>query len=412
MKKIALALLVVVLAGSLFLYNKRRPHLTVIGFVNMADGLGRQAPELIDALQKEISIGFIPTHPNKLADVPTGALPIVSKKNERIGKVVILTDCLWWPGHCPFKRLKTPANEKQIRIAYSMFESTQIPPMWVAILNTYFDAVAVPDRYYVDVYRNSGVKLPIFELPMGVDFQPFLSAPLKAQPNTPFVFANLSTCTDRKNQIILVRAFAKAFGNDPGYRLLLNCRNSENDYDKLVRQEIETLGLKNVSFMERSLPKQAYVELVRSIDCYVNVAKGEGFSIQPREAMALGIPVICSDNTAQQTICRTGLIRPVAADLTEPALYPWNNRYYGNNFNCSVDDTADALKDVSKNYDKYLQNATEARTWASQYDYPQIIALYRTLVKPKKVILGAENQITPDYLMTDSEELYQKYLNL
>jgi hypothetical protein len=34
------------------------------------------------------------------------------------------------------------------------------------------------------------------------------------------------------------------------------------------------------------------------------------------------------------------------------------------------------------------------------------------MVKPKKVILGDRNEITKDYLMTNSKELYNKFMNL
>jgi hypothetical protein len=34
---------------------------------------------------------------------------------------------------------------------------------------------------------------------------------------------------------------------------------------------------------------------------------------------------------------------------------------------------------------------------------------YRNLVKPRSVILGNRNEITDDYLMTDSPALFNKY---
>jgi hypothetical protein len=34
-----------------------------------------------------------------------------------------------------------------------MFESSEIPPEWADSLNTYFDAVAVPDKFFVNVYK-------------------------------------------------------------------------------------------------------------------------------------------------------------------------------------------------------------------------------------------------------------------
>ena len=414
MKKILLALftLALLMIGGFFYKNViSRPHLTVMGYVKMADGLGRQTVELIDAFKDEMSVGFVPTHRNRLQDVPKRLHTILKRRKRPLGKVILFEDCLWFPGHFPTKKLRGPVQEDQIRIAYSMVESSRIPPEWTEILNTHFDAVAVPDPFLVKVYQESGVMLPIFVVPLAIDISPFLKQSLKQKANTPFTFANLSSCVNRKNHLTLIRAFAKAFGNSDKVRLVINSRATFNKLDETLRKEIETLGLTNVHFTIDSLTKQDYLDLFQTIDCYVNLAKGEGFSIQPREAMALGIPAIVSDNTGQSTVCSSGLVVSVPSKDTEPAFYDWG-AYYGNFFTCTIDDAAAAMKKVYDNYPSYLNRAEKARAWVSQYQYHALKPLYRTLIKPKKVILGDENKITEDTLTTNSSALYKKYRSI
>ena len=60
-----------------------------------------------------------------------------------------------------------------------------------------------------------------------------------------------------------------------------------------------------------------YIEFISTFDCYVNLSKGEGFSIPPRESLALGIPCIISDNTAHKTICDSGLVLPVTSKILQ-----------------------------------------------------------------------------------------------
>ena len=414
MKKFLFALLGIFLlaAGGIYYKNNySRPYLTVVGFVRMADGLGRQTAELIDAFKDEMSVGFIPTHRNRYQDVPKGILKIIKNKKRPLGKVILMEDTLWYPGHDPKKKLQGGVQEDQIRIAYSMFESSRIPPEWTEILNTHFDAVAVPDSFLVKVYQDSGVKLPIFVIPLAIDITPFLDLPLKEKANIPFTFANLSNCTNRKNHITLIRAFAQAFGNDERVRLLINSRNSFDHFEKILFNEVEKLGLTNVQINIKSLPKKEYLALFQTIDCYVNLAKGEGFSIQPREAMALGIPAIVTDNTAQSTLVASGLVSAVRSDNPEPATYNYGMPY-GYYYLCTVDDAAKAMKEVYDNYPTYLARKEETRAFAAKYQYNKLKPLYRTLIKPEKIVLGKENRIDGDTLTTNSKALYKKYKQL
>jgi glycosyltransferase involved in cell wall biosynthesis len=386
----------------------QQPHLTVCGFIDMTDGLGRQSIELIEAFHREFDTSFVPTRPTRFADVSQTLQRAVSRKKSRLGKVIVFEDLLWWPNEEKYRKMVNKTSKDSIRIAYSMFESTKIPNEWVMILNKHFDAVAVPDPFLVEVYKNSGVKIPIFIVPLALNLNPMLEQPLKKEHHSPLVFGNLAGCNDRKNQLLLVRAFAKAFGNNPNVRLRINCRGGEQEISNAITREIVQQGLTNVEFTQFALNRAEYLKLFQEIDCYVSISKSEGFSIQPREAMALGIPVISTDNSAQKTICDSGLVRVVHSPYSEISICPWGNAY-GHVFNCSQDAVVDALKDVHSNYDKYLQKASLARKWAEQYQYDNLKSLYRNLIKPKQVILGTEDKITEEGLVTSSKELFEKY---
>lgn len=415
MKRKSFAITALILAflgsGSVWMHQRNkelpRPDLTVIGFIHMADGIGRQSVEVMDALKDYISINFIKTRKNVKIDIPPGVRKILHNKNKQIGTVVLFEDLLWRPDAENFRILQTPKESDRIRIAYSMFESTRIPPEWVILMNTYFDAVAVPDAFLIEVYRNSGVNIPIFEVPLGLNLYDFLNAPLKEKIKRPLVFANFSTCIQRKNHITLVKAFSKAFGNSKDVQLLINCRYSDKETKDAVCKYIADSNSSNIIFSSLCLDNSAYFALFQTVDCYVNISKAEGFSIQPREAMALGIPVIITTNTAQTTIAKSNLVKSVSSTIEEPALFYWGAQI-GTDFNCDVDDVAAALRDVYENYEQYLQKAQAARDWARQYQFENLKDYYLSLVKPKRVILGEEDKIGPDFLMTKSIELYEK----
>jgi len=389
-----------------------RPDVTITGPIVMADGIGRQLVELALTLQDHFHVRLRPNHVNK-EDVPSSIFKLIdSKKNPApLGKVIISEESLWSPGEKIYNPLKKVTQDDQIRIAYSMLEFTRIPPEWALKLNLYYDMVVVPDPFLVEAYQKSGVRIPIFVLPLGLNLQGFLQQPLKTKRNPTMVFANLSSALDRKNQLTLIRAFAKVLGNAPDACLQINYRGGDSTTKKELLKEIEVQNCSNIYLTEFSLRGDAYAKLFQTIDCYVSLSKGEGFSIQPREAMALGIPVIATDNTGQTTVCQSGLVFAVESPLLEPAFYCKQRIPAGHQFACTVEAAAEALLDVYTHYEEHLDKGAKAREWASSYDYtnPKLKALYKSMIKPSIICLGKENAIYEDRLITTSPELYEKY---
>ena len=396
-----------------------RPDLTVTGDVLLADGLGKQSIDLIETLRDSLTISFLPTRPVSVEDL-NSCSPALRQILETSGvkfpgRVLIYESMLSWmpsneiPRDKFWTRFNVPEKSKhQIRIAYTMFESSRAPKAWVYILNHSFDAVVVPDDFLVKVYKDSGLVIPIFVIPLGRDLRRFLEAPLKAARGSPMVFANYSTCFPRKNLLTLVRAFGDAFGNSSDVQLQLCWRG----YDHLAREailaEIASRGLTNVVIEQQGVDVRTYLERFRRADCYVNIATGEGFSIQPREAMALGIPTIVSNNTGQKTICSSGLVRAVPSNIEIPAMYTFPGDF-GVQYQCAVQDVAAALRDVYASYDSYLRKGGVAREWARRYHYTQMAPLYMSLIKPKRVVLGDKDAILEDGIMTKSKKLVRKY---
>jgi len=410
-------LLIALVLSFVLIYIKKfsKPDLTIVGVVNMADGLGRQSVELINALQDEVTIGFVPTAEPCYKAVPKPVKKIIKNVYRPFGDIVLFEECIWTPEKEHYKLLRTPKNEQQIRLAYTMFESSEIPKEWVYILNEYFDAAIVPDQFLVKVYQDSGVQIPIFLLPLGLNLQPFLSEKIKDKPNYPIVFGNFGACLNRKNQKLLVEAFYEAFGDTDQVFLKINSRYSQEKTAKEIKDFIAAHEIKNIQFTEKCLSEAEYLQALQSIDCLVSISTAEGFSIQPREAMALGIPVIVSDSTAQKTISQSGLTKSIRASLEQPAMRSWGTilkepLQYGYEYNCSKGSVVEALLDVYDHYDYHLAKAEERREWARQYDYSDIKPLYITLIKPKEVVLSTKNKITEEgILYTSSTTLYTKY---
>lgn len=384
-------------------------ELTVAGPVLFADGLGRLAIGLIDTFKHDLAINFISSRPFiSLKDLPDGVKSLVTPKAKIPGNVGILFDALWMPGNHNYKVMP----DCFIKLAYSMLESTAIPQEWVYILNKNFDAVIVPDSFYQTVYKKSGVTIPIFVLPHGVYIEELLGYPLKKQKNQPFVFGMSAGFWSRKNHELTIKAFAQEFGNTEKVLLKLHGRFGEESTRKSIMRTLKQYNLSNIIFINQLFNQQEYTQFMTSLDCYVFLSKGEGYSVTPREALALGIPCILSDNTAHKALCKTGFIIPVPCTLQEPAYYEVFKRYLGYNFNCTIQDVRKALRAVYENYNYYLNKARPGRTWVTQYLYKNLKPRYLQFIKPQKVLFGPENKVTNTYIMTNSQKLYRKYKQL
>lgn len=385
--------------------------LTIVGQAIFAESMARLSIGLIDSLKDELKINFIPTRSNKssinLKEIPKEVQSIILNHDKSPGKVALLLDGLWYTYTSPYKDLPNSL----IKIAYSMTEADTIPPLWVEILNNNFDAVAVPDAYYENVYTKCGVKIPIFVLPHPMYLEDFLKEPLKAKSSTPFNFGVSAALWPRKNQDTLIEAFAQEFGSDPNVCLKIHARTYHLKYKQKIEKLINKHGLKNVNLIRKIYNKAEYLNFLKSLDCYIAISKAEGFSLTPREAIALGLPCIVSNNTAQKTICESRYVLPVNSEIEEDACDLGFDKAYGSFFNCEIADVRYALREIYTNYTQYLNRSPYSREWVKQYSYSNLKNKYLNLIKPKKVILGSLNMITDEYLMTNDQSLYDKYIS-
>ena len=409
MKKICL-LLFYVLSLPVFIYADKnfRYDLTIVGNIRWCGGLGRLPISLTRLFKNELSINSIHSPGAVFDNVLEDEKLIFKNLDKSPGRVAILFDLLWSPGG---KTLASAVPEKSlIKIAYSMLEGTSIPQEWVNILNKKFDLVVVPDEYYEVVYSKCGVKIPIFVLPHGIHLEDLLQQPITRAPTKPFVFGCSAAFIPRKNHELLIEAFQNEFGNDRSVMLKIHGRDGFEETMKKISNKRKNMG--NIEIINARLTNEQYIKFLQSLDCYVLLSKGEGFSLTPREALALGKPCIISNNTAHNTIAKSGYVYAVTSDIKEPAFYTVFGKAYGYNFNCKVRDVQEALRQVYTNYDLYLKKAESGRIWVKQYLWSNVKTKFLNLIKPNNVIFGDKNIVTDTFIMTSSEKLYSKYLQL
>ena len=380
--------------------------LTVLGEINYDGGLTRIGLSIVECLHPYLKINYIRTPRGKLnlsSSISEEVKSIIKNVDTSPGKVAFFVDTF---DNFNAKKIYKPIQSK-IKIAYTMLESTLIPKEWVNEINLDFDAVVVPDDFLVKVYKDSGVMVPIFVLPLCMYLDDFLTTPIKSNAHTPFTFGVAATFINRKNNLKLFQAFVEEFGNDENFLLKMHGRYGyEND---ILRKKIKKMKIRNVKICDHQISQQQYIKFLKSLDCYVYISKGEGFSLTPREAMALGIPCILTDNTAQSTICKSDLVESIPSNIKQD--FWLRKKKCGFCFDCDIKDVKKAMRKIYTNYSIYLSKSLLMRKWVKKYCIKSLSKHFLMLIKPTKIILGDKNVITKSYMMTDSIKLYQKFKN-
>jgi GT2 family glycosyltransferase len=214
-------------------------------------------------------------------------------------------------------------NRGRRKIGFTMLEVDGFPKDWVKQAN-HMDEVWVPSEFNARGFRESGLKRPLFTIPLGVDTDYFHPA-VRGFPNPAgeFVFLSSFEWGERKEPWLLLNTFNDEFASTEPVRLV--CKVINKDPQVRVREEIRRLRLKDgggkVSFIyNREFPYYQLGAFYRSADCFVSAGRGEGWDMPLVEAMACGLPSIATDWGAHTEFVHEGIAYPLRIRKTIPAV--------------------------------------------------------------------------------------------
>ncbi|MFL1677414.1 glycosyltransferase [Paenibacillus thiaminolyticus] len=212
-------------------------------------------------------------------------------------------------------------NEGKYKIGYTMLEVDGVPEEWVHQCNR-MDEIWVPSQFNAETFRNSGVRVPIRIMPLGVDPNYFHPGIRSARFSDRFTFLSVFEWGERKNPEDMLRTFANVFAND---NVLLVCKIMNADPTINVLAEIRKLNLKHAEskiliLYNQKLPSYLLGSLYRSADCFILPTRGEGWGMPILEAMACGLPVIATDWSAQRDFLNERTGYPIRVKQLVPAV--------------------------------------------------------------------------------------------
>jgi hypothetical protein len=160
------------------------------GPVNKASGLGIASREYVRALRRQ--------------GVNTAVGAVKSRKNQISMKRKVLIY------HYSPNTLNIKKEIKHFKtiIINTVWETTRIPKRWIRTINQ-ADAVCIPSLQNKQALRNSGIRIPIFIVPHGVNARIFTPNKKKLpskKTNEKFTFISIFGFQHRKNSEALLKA--------------------------------------------------------------------------------------------------------------------------------------------------------------------------------------------------------------
>lgn len=190
------------------------------------------------------------------------------------------------------------------QILNTIYELYPLTKMEVHQINSY-DQLIVPTKWAKNVAKDSGVKIPINVVPLGVDrtiFNDSLVPDNDIYNDSSTKFLMCGKWEVRKSMDIIGDCFNKAFSSSDNVKLIINCYNNfigpegNTEWEKMY--QLSPMGHKTHIFSQRLNNQNNLAGLMLSVDCGIFVSRAEGWNLPLLEMMSCGKNVIATNATA------------------------------------------------------------------------------------------------------------------
>lgn len=265
------------------------------------------------------------------------------------------------------------SNPDAHHIQYTPWESDALPDGWVDAFNDNCDEVWTPSPLIAKWYEEAGVKKPIFVYEHGIDH---MWTPKRRRRGDKLKFLHVGEPAPRKGGQMAMEAFREAFGNRDDVHLTIKAWNKSNIrvYSKGPGYSRSIVGLphdrfSNITTIFNDMSEPEMVNLFHRHDALVYPGWGEGFGLIPLQALATGMPTICTEAWAPYS----RFLLPELSISSRLVPSPWPTVHTGHMFEPSYNDVVDAYKRIDEDYER-LQGLSFRNSFAihKEYDWVQL----------------------------------------
>ena len=239
-------------------------------------------------------------------------------------------------------------HKGQYQIGYTPWESTKIPDKWKNMLD-HCDEIWTTSDWCANVFEDNGYK-DIKVYPHGIQD---IWKPKRRIESDKIKFLHIGEPAPRKAGQMVVDVFGELYGNNPKYSLTIKAyhHNTTRVYNNYIDKEI--IGLpqniyNNVKVITEELSDLELVRLYHDHDVLVYPSYGEGFGFIPLQALATGMPTICTASWAHYEKYLGPL--KLKSKLVDS---PWPFPHEGKVFEPNRQHLVELMRDIVFNFNAY-----------------------------------------------------------
>jgi glycosyltransferase involved in cell wall biosynthesis len=206
------------------------------------------------------------------------------------------------------------------RYAYWVWELPKAPKAWARAASA-IDMVLAPSHFTAASLRSARRPVHVAPYPLIASDFDRISRGVGRRAGERFravSLFDLKSSGARKNPLASVLAFKRAFGEDPGARLILKSTNAALAPE--IVQSLKAASGSNVEFLDGGWERSRVLELIASADVLISLHRAEGFGLTLAEAMMLGTPTIATgwsgnlEFMTSETACLTPVVKTPIVD--------------------------------------------------------------------------------------------------
>lgn len=234
--------------------------------------------------------------------------------------------------------------EGQHKSILTMWETLSIPPPFRENIHE-FDTIMVPSYSNVELF--SRYHDNVHFIPLGVDPTRWhYQEP--TPPGAEFRFL-ISGRGNRKGMDLAYEAFRQVFhGAKPP--------KAGMPIPKLIMKSVRGVGdyfSTGIDHVTGKLTADEESDLYASAHCYLQPSRGEGFGLQPLQAIALGLPTILTNAHGHESFAHLGI--PIGATESKADYFIYGDA--GNWWEPNLEELCEAMFDVYMNWEAHVQRA-------------------------------------------------------
>jgi glycosyltransferase involved in cell wall biosynthesis len=250
----------------------------------------------------------------------------------------------------------------------TMWEAKRLPESFREVFHE-FDMLLVPSQQNVELFSEYHDNVQLILL--GVDPKVWHYEPtVPVGPEFRFLISGRGS---RKGVDLAYKAFRKVFpgakptkNGMPIPKLVMKATRGHGDYF--------APGIEQVT---GKLPAEQEAELYRTSHCYLQPSRGEGFGLQPLQAMAMGRPTILTNAHGHASFAHLGI--PISAGSSKADYFIYGDA--GEWWEPDLDELCEAMWDVYHNYGSHIERAAlSAKEVAEHFTWDNTLDRFQQLL--------------------------------